>query len=65
MLSTSLTRSRHSGVGRSIASATTVSSEEHFHGMGWPLEQFDQCWQNVDYQGKWQEKSNVMINVCG
>lgn len=37
VLSTSLTRSCHSGVGRSIASATTVSSEEHFHRRRWPL----------------------------
>lgn len=34
MLSTSLTQSRHSRVGRSIASATTVSSEQHFHSIG-------------------------------
>lgn len=41
MLSTSLQRSRHSRVGRSIASATTVSSEEHFHRMRWPLKRFE------------------------
>lgn len=38
---TSLTHSRHSGVGRSIASATTVSSEERFHHTRWPLKRFE------------------------
>lgn len=40
MVLTSLTHSFHSRDGRSIASATAVSAEEHFHRMGWPLKRF-------------------------
>lgn len=65
MLSTSLTYSCHSRDGRSIASATTVFSEEHYHCMGWPLKRFQSVLAEWTLRAACLDNSQytVMINV--